>query len=70
MATREGEAVNFNITQHKAGWGLRKGNAARTRFYRLRREALAAAKKDAGPEDVIYVRNSRREIVVRIPELG
>lgn len=55
----------------KAGWGLRKaGGAKALGLYKLRRDALSAAKVLVGKHDVITVHNTVGQVVIRIPELS
>ena len=63
--------MDWHITQSKEGWKLRRHGASKaTAVFRLRREAIAAARAEVKKKDgVIYVHNSTGFVVVRIPEL-
>lgn len=58
--------MNWNISQKGNLWILRRpaGNSGVTQF-KLRRDAIAAAKKSAKKSDFIVVRNSSGMVVIR-----
>ncbi len=61
--------MNWHITTHKGGWKLYKGKRGVLSSHKLRRDAIARAKKVAGKDDVIYVHSASGGVVIRIPEL-
>lgn len=61
--------MNINIEPKGNKWELTKTGQVRGELFTLRRDAIAEAKKRAkGTKNVIFVRNARGMVVVRIPE--